>query len=152
VVGERFFQSPIEQCLNLVAKNYLCYASWLRMCQLLQCWQVWFFNVEYQLLLDQCRSTWELDWWPIEFCTNWHLELRWSTSHLDDLDKSLNLCYRFTLLIENNARISKSLPSLNAAVWDADECIFYYLKSRILAIPWDKNYDLIWVFLCSGCQ
>ena len=24
----------IEQCLNLAAKNYLCYVSWLRMCQL----------------------------------------------------------------------------------------------------------------------
>ena len=30
----------------------------------------------------------------------------------------MNLCYRFTLLIENNARISKSPPSLNAAVWE----------------------------------
>ena len=29
----------------------------------------------------------------------------------------MNLYYRFTLLIENNARISKSPPSLNAAVW-----------------------------------
>ena len=26
---------PTEQCLNLAAKNYLCYVSWLRMCQLL---------------------------------------------------------------------------------------------------------------------
>ena len=25
---------PIEQCLNLAAKNYLCYVSYLRMCQL----------------------------------------------------------------------------------------------------------------------
>ena len=31
----------------------------------------------------------ELDWSPMVFCTNWHLELWWSTSHLDDLDKSL---------------------------------------------------------------
>ena len=37
---------PTEQCLNLAAKNYLCYVSWLRMCQLFtvltgvifQCW------------------------------------------------------------------------------------------------------------------
>ena len=33
--------------------------------------------------------TWELDWWPIVFSTNWHLELWWSTPHLYDLDKSL---------------------------------------------------------------
>ena len=32
----------------------------------------------------------------------------------------MNLCYRFTLLIENNARISKSPPSLNAAVWGSE--------------------------------
>ena len=32
---ERLIQSfPIEQCLNLAAKNYLCYVCWLRMCQL----------------------------------------------------------------------------------------------------------------------
>ena len=37
----------------------------------------------------QFRSTWELDWWPIVFSTNWQLELWWSSSHLDDLDKSL---------------------------------------------------------------
>ena len=30
----RVSSSPIEQCLNLAAKNYLCYVSWLRMCQL----------------------------------------------------------------------------------------------------------------------
>ena len=37
---------PTAQCLNSAAKNYLCYVSWLRMCQLLtvltgvifQCW------------------------------------------------------------------------------------------------------------------
>ena len=28
------YHSPTEQFLNLVAKNYLCYVSWLRMCQL----------------------------------------------------------------------------------------------------------------------
>ena len=30
-----FSINPTEQCLNLAAKNYLCYVSWLRMCQLL---------------------------------------------------------------------------------------------------------------------
>ena len=33
----------------------------------------------------------------------------------------MNLCYRFTLLNENHANISKSPPSLNIAVWEAIE-------------------------------
>ena len=28
------FNFPTEQCLNLAAKIYLCYVSWLRICQL----------------------------------------------------------------------------------------------------------------------
>ena len=41
-----------------------------------------------------------------------------SCAQLADLEQCLNLCYRFTLLNENNANMSKSPPSLNIAVWD----------------------------------
>ena len=47
-----------------------------------------------------------------------------SCSQLAVLDQSLSLCYRFILLVENYARISKSPPSLNAAVWELDHWAF----------------------------
>ena len=34
LLDELLITAPTEQCLNLAAKNYLCYVSWLRMCQL----------------------------------------------------------------------------------------------------------------------
>ena len=52
----------------------------------------------------------ELAFWPFQisnFC-----------AQLAVLDLSLNLCYRFDLLNENNANISKSPSSLNIAVWE----------------------------------
>ena len=45
------------------------------------------------------------------------LKISDSCAQLAALDQSLNLCYRFTLLNENNANIYKSPPSLNIAVW-----------------------------------
>ena len=40
------------------------------------------------------------------------------------LDQSLNLCYRFTLLNENNANKSESPPSLNIAFGVYQEPLF----------------------------
>ena len=40
-----------------------------------------------------------------------------SSLKLADLDQSLNLCYGFILLDENNPRIQKSPPNLNIALW-----------------------------------
>ena len=62
---------------------------------------------------------------------------------LSVLDQSLNLCRRFILLDENNSRIWKSLPSLNAAVWGKVRIV----HSRVLLkwfidqqrFPFDKN-------------
>ena len=53
-------------------------------------------------------------------------------SQLAVLDQSLNLCYRFILLVENNARTSKSPPSLNAAVWENETSIGIIFPNCIL--------------------
>ena len=76
-IGQRLKSAPQEDFFYVVT-----YVSCFPSCQ------EGFFNVEKEQFVEHFRSTWELDWWPIVFCTNWHLGLCRSTSHLDDLDKS----------------------------------------------------------------
>ena len=111
------FREPTEQCSNLAPKIYFCYVSWLRICQLLQCWQLLFLRVRNWLFQEWEQSLQELIWKSTQFLTIWPFQICKTSLQLADLDQSFNLCYRFFLLDENYSRIWKSPPNLNIAPW-----------------------------------
>ena len=111
-----FFKSPTKQCLNSAPKSYLCYDSWLRICQLFTVLTGVIFQMselpdpgmETISTRAQLKEHSILDNLAIS-------DLQIITK--SDLYQSWNLCYRFILLDENNSRIRKSPPNLNIAPW-----------------------------------
>ena len=127
-----FSIAPIGQRLKSALQEDFFYFAMLRCVSCFPSCQEGFFNVELQLFGDQFRFTWELDFWPTVFSTNWNLELWWSTSHLDiwqkfeciNLEEKLKRCtmgmpclkwwfFRFKIPWRVSSHITKGLDLLN---------------------------------------
>ena len=85
------------------------------------------------------QSLQELSWKSAQFWTIWPFQICKSSLQLADLGQSLNLCYRFILLDENNSRIRKSSPNLNIALWGLRGRIYESLVKRLYRFKLQKN-------------